>query len=237
MFDGVPTIVAKNAFVTRESRELRRDLDMSLAESKQLFARNVFVYGQCMEGTQFYGLFGMILAHRARSCPVSDDVPLVRTSRAIEPSVGRCSSLPPRARDGRPRSAPSLRADAEAVELEKAFIRDCLPVSAVGSRQRSRALRRLHRRPPTRGRRARAAHGRHLEPAALACRADGHRQGAELLRGPRDRIPQGLRPGARRRRRALTPSHRDRKDRDDRCIRRGHRHRHIGEHQVRRQEP
>ena len=29
---------------------------------KQLLARNIFVFGQCMEGTQFYGLFGMILS-------------------------------------------------------------------------------------------------------------------------------------------------------------------------------
>ena len=26
------------------------------------FAKNIFVFGQCMEGTQFYGLFGMILS-------------------------------------------------------------------------------------------------------------------------------------------------------------------------------
>jgi ribonucleoside-diphosphate reductase beta chain len=62
MFDDIPTIVAKNELVTRVSRELRRDLDMALPVSKQLLARNIFVFGQCMEGTQFYGLFGMILA-------------------------------------------------------------------------------------------------------------------------------------------------------------------------------
>ena len=31
-------------------------------EAKRLLARNIFVFGQCMEGTQFYGLFGMILS-------------------------------------------------------------------------------------------------------------------------------------------------------------------------------
>ena len=62
MFDGIPTIVAKNRFVTEISRGLRRDLDLRDTEAKQLLARNVFAFGQCMEGTQFYGLFGMILS-------------------------------------------------------------------------------------------------------------------------------------------------------------------------------
>ena len=62
MFDGIPTIVAKNRFVTEVSRDLRRDLDMRDPEAKRLLARNVFAFGQCMEGTQFYGLFGMILS-------------------------------------------------------------------------------------------------------------------------------------------------------------------------------
>jgi ribonucleoside-diphosphate reductase beta chain len=61
MFDDIPTIVAKNEFVTRVSHELRRELDMDDPADKQLLAKNVFVFGQCMEGTQFYGLFGMIL--------------------------------------------------------------------------------------------------------------------------------------------------------------------------------
>ena len=62
MFEDVPTIVAKNEFVTRISRDLRRDLDLKLSENKRLLAKNIFVFGQCMEGTQFYGLFGMILS-------------------------------------------------------------------------------------------------------------------------------------------------------------------------------
>ena len=35
---------------------------MADPEARRLLARNVFVFGQCMEGTQFYGLFGMILS-------------------------------------------------------------------------------------------------------------------------------------------------------------------------------
>src|SRR6204780_4335966 len=62
MFEDVPTIVRKNEFVTRISRKLRRDIDLTKPENKKLLASNIFVFGQCMEGTQFYGLFGMILS-------------------------------------------------------------------------------------------------------------------------------------------------------------------------------
>ena len=62
MFEDIPTIVAKNRFVTDVSHALRRDLDMTDPEALRLLARNIFVFGQCMEGTQFYGLFGMILS-------------------------------------------------------------------------------------------------------------------------------------------------------------------------------
>src|SRR3954468_24598505 len=57
MFADIPTIEAKNRFVTDVSKELRRELDMDDPASKTLLAKNIFVFGQCMEGTQFYGLF------------------------------------------------------------------------------------------------------------------------------------------------------------------------------------
>jgi ribonucleoside-diphosphate reductase beta chain len=62
MFEQIPTIVKKNEFVTRISHNLRRDLDLTILVNKQLLAKNIFMFGQCMEGTQFYGLFGMILS-------------------------------------------------------------------------------------------------------------------------------------------------------------------------------
>src|SRR6204780_1963271 len=62
MFEDVPTIVRKNEFMKRLSRKLRRDIDLTKVENKKLLASNIFVFGQCMEGTQFYGLFGMILS-------------------------------------------------------------------------------------------------------------------------------------------------------------------------------
>jgi ribonucleoside-diphosphate reductase beta chain len=138
MFVDVETIVAKNEFVTRLSRELRRDLDMNNVADKQLLAKNIFVFGQCMEGTQFYGLFGMILSlYRQGKLPgvgtmfrytlrdESNHIELFRRLllelAAENPDVWTAAF-----RD-------ELRSlMAEAVELEKRFIRDCLPVSAVG---------------------------------------------------------------------------------------------------------
>jgi ribonucleoside-diphosphate reductase beta chain len=138
MFDDVPTIVAKNEFVTRVSRELRRDIDLDDPAAKKLLARNVFVFGQCMEGTQFYGLFGMILSlyrqgkltgigtmFRYTLRDESNHIELFRRLllelAAENPDVWTASFR---------EELRSLMA--EAVELEKRFIRDCLPVAAVG---------------------------------------------------------------------------------------------------------
>jgi ribonucleoside-diphosphate reductase beta chain len=138
MFDGIPTIVAKNRFVTDISRDLRRDLDMREPESKRLLARNIFAFGQCMEGTQFYGLFGMILSlYRQGKLPgigtmfrytLRDESNHIEVFRRLllelaaeEPEVW----------------TPGFRQElrelmAEAVELEQRFIEDCLPVEGVG---------------------------------------------------------------------------------------------------------
>jgi ribonucleoside-diphosphate reductase beta chain len=138
MFDDVRSIVAKNEFVTRASHELRRDLDMHDPASKRLLARNLFVFGQCMEGTQFYGLFGMILAlYRQGKLPgvgmmfrytlrdESNHIELFRLL-LIELVAENPELWTPAFRE-------ELRdLMAEAVALEKCFIRDCLPVSALG---------------------------------------------------------------------------------------------------------
>jgi len=62
MFEDIPTIAKKAAFVVNNSRALRRKLDLTKLEDKQALAHNIFLFGQCMEGTQFYGLFGMVLS-------------------------------------------------------------------------------------------------------------------------------------------------------------------------------
>ncbi|MDA1045041.1 MAG: ribonucleotide-diphosphate reductase subunit beta, partial [Verrucomicrobia bacterium] len=62
MFEDIPSIRRKNDFVIERTETLRRDVDLTLPKNKQLLAKNIFVFGQCMEGTQFYGLFGMVLS-------------------------------------------------------------------------------------------------------------------------------------------------------------------------------
>ncbi len=138
MFVDVPSIVAKNEFVTQISKDLRRDLDMTQVENIQSLAKNMFVFGQCMEGTQFYGLFGMILSlYRQNKFPgigqmfrytlrdesnhiellrqllmhLVEENPQIWTNSFKEELVGLMQ---------------------EAVSLEKKFIEDCLPVKSLG---------------------------------------------------------------------------------------------------------
>ncbi|MFT4034601.1 MAG: ribonucleotide-diphosphate reductase subunit beta [Patulibacter sp.] len=138
MFEDIPTITAKNRFVTRVSQELRRDLDLTTIADRQLLAKNIFVFGQCMEGTQFYGLFGMILSlYRQGKLPGIGTMfryTLRDESNHIEVFRRLLLELVAENPDI---WAPEFREELrnlmrEAVELEQAFIRDCLPVEGVG---------------------------------------------------------------------------------------------------------
>ncbi len=138
MFEQIETIRRKNEFVTRTSNGLRRNLDLTQVENQQLFAKNLFVFGQCMEGTQFYGLFGMVLSlYRQNKFPGIGQMfryTLRDESNHIELFRNLLMDLVD--------ENPSMWTEAfkneltelmvEAVDLEKAFIRDCLPVNALG---------------------------------------------------------------------------------------------------------
>ena len=138
MFEDVPTIAKKNAFVVNNSRNLRRDLDLTQPANKQLLAKNIFLFGQCMEGTQFYGLFGMILSlYRQNKFPGIGQMfryTLRDESNHIEVFRNLFMDLVEENREiWTGEFKEELRATmAEAVQLEKDFIRDCLPVNAVG---------------------------------------------------------------------------------------------------------
>lgn len=138
MFEQVETVKRKNEFVTRVSRELRRDVDLTQTRNKQLLARNIFVFGQCMEGTQFYGLFGMILSlYRQNKFPGIGQMfryTLRDESNHIEVFRNLFMDLVEENPDiwtseFREELTEIMR---EAVALEKEFIADCLPVSSVG---------------------------------------------------------------------------------------------------------
>jgi ribonucleoside-diphosphate reductase beta chain len=138
MFEDVQTIVRKNEFVTKISRDLRRDLDLAQPENKRLLAKNIFVFGQCMEGTQFYGLFGMVLSlYRQNKFPGIGQMfryTLRDESNHIEVFRNLFMDLIEENQEiWTPEYKEELRQTmAEAVTLEKEFIRDCLPVNAVG---------------------------------------------------------------------------------------------------------
>jgi len=138
MFEDIPTIKEKNNFVVSNSRELRRDIDLTLTENKQALAKNIFMFGQVMEGTQFYGLFGMILSlYRQNKFPGIGQMfryTLRDESNHIEVFRNLLMDLVEENPDiWTDEFREDLRATmAEGIRLEKQFIRDCLPVSAVG---------------------------------------------------------------------------------------------------------
>jgi ribonucleoside-diphosphate reductase beta chain len=138
MFEQIETVKRKNEFVTRVSHSLRRDLDMTVLENKQLLAKNIFVFGQCMEGTQFYGLFGMILSlYRQNKFPGIGQMfryTLRDESNHIEVFRNLFMDLIEENKELWTVEFKQELVDLmrEAVELEKAFISDCLPVNSVG---------------------------------------------------------------------------------------------------------
>ena len=141
MFEDVPTIAKKNEFVVRNSRNLRRDIDLTQPENKKLLAKNIFLFGQCMEGTQFYGLFGMVLSlYRQNKFPGIGQMfryTLRDESNHIEVFRNLFMDLIEENREiWTGEFKEELRATMlEAVTLEKEFIRDCLPVDSVGLRK------------------------------------------------------------------------------------------------------
>ena len=138
MFEDIPSIVKKNEFVTRTSHALRRDLDLTLPENKKLLAKNIFVFGQCMEGTQFYGLFGMILSLSRQGKFPGIGTMFRYTLRDESNHIKVFRQLFSDLVDENPEIwTTEFREELvdlmkEAVALEKNFIRDCLPVAAVG---------------------------------------------------------------------------------------------------------
>jgi ribonucleoside-diphosphate reductase beta chain len=138
MFDQVETIKRKNEFVTRISKALRRDLDMTKLENKQLLAKNIFVFGQCMEGTQFYGLFGMILSLFRQNKFTGIGQMFRYTLRDESNHIELFRNLFMDLIEENPEIwTPEFQAELvetmrEAVRLEKEFIADCLPVNSIG---------------------------------------------------------------------------------------------------------
>lgn len=141
MFEDIETIVKKNEFVTRTSHGLRRDMDLTDFRNKQIFAKNLFVFGQCMEGTQFYGMFGMILSlyrqNKFRGIGEMFRYTLRDESNHIELLRNLLMELVDENPDIWTKEFKQELRDtmAEAIALEKDFISDCLPMDSIGLRK------------------------------------------------------------------------------------------------------
>ena len=146
MFEQIPTIVRKNEFVTRHSRGLRRGLDLTQLENQRLLAKNLFVFGQCMEGTQFFGLFAMILSLKryGKFNGIGEMFEYTLRDETNHIEIFRRLFLELLAEN--PAIATRAFQDElvttmqEAVAMEKEFIRDCLPSGAVGLRREDAEL-------------------------------------------------------------------------------------------------
>ncbi len=138
MFEDIPTIKSKNHYVVSNSRALRRDVDLTVTANKQALAKNMFLFGQCMEGTQFYGLFGMILSlYRQNKFPGIGQM-FRYTLRDESNHIELLRNLLMDLVDENPDIwTEDFKEDlrqtmAEGIRLEKEFIRDCLPVGGLG---------------------------------------------------------------------------------------------------------
>ena len=138
LFESMESIKKKNDFVRRASMPLRNNADMTKTENLQALAKNMFVYGACMEGTQFYGLFTMILSlYRQKKFPgigqmfrytLRDECNHIENFRQL--FTGLIQENP---QIWTPQFREDLRATMkEALDLEIAFITDCLPKNTAG---------------------------------------------------------------------------------------------------------
>ena len=138
ILEGIPTVQKKTDFVSSNSRAMRRDVDLTQTSAKQDLAKNIFLFGQCMEGTQFYGLFGMVLSlYRQNKFPGIGQMfryTLRDESNHIELLRNLLMDLVEENPDIWTQSFRDelTQLMVEAVNLEKEFINDCLPVNAVG---------------------------------------------------------------------------------------------------------
>lgn len=140
-FQDIPSIQKKNAFITRHMPELKMGIDLTQTANKQKFAKALFGITQVMEGTQFYALFAMILSlHRQNKMTgigqmfqytLRDESNHIALGRYIlEQLIAENPDI--WTAEFRAELVEFMR---EGVELEKEFVRDCLPEDMVGMRQ------------------------------------------------------------------------------------------------------
>ncbi len=141
-FQDIPSIQKKNAYITRHMPELKMGIDLTQTVNKQKFAKALFGITQVMEGTQFYALFAMILSlHRQNKMTgigqmfqytLRDESNHIALGRYIlEKLIEENPDL--WTEEFRNELVEFMR---EGIELEKEFVRDCLPEDMVGMTQK-----------------------------------------------------------------------------------------------------
>ena len=141
-FSDIPSVKAKNAFITNHMPELKMGIDLTQTVNKQKFAKALFGITQVMEGTQFYALFAMILSlHRQNKMTgVGQMFQYTLRDESNHIALGRyiLQELIKENPDIWTSAFQQELVDfmKEGVALEKEFVRDCLPEDTVGMTQK-----------------------------------------------------------------------------------------------------
>ena len=140
-FNDIPSVRAKNDYITRHMPELKRGIDLQETAGKQQFAKALFGITQVMEGTQFYALFAMILSlHRQNKMTgIGQMFQYTLRDESNHIALGR-HILTELIKENSDIWTSEFQAElvefmSEGVKLEKDFVRDCLPEDAVGMTQ------------------------------------------------------------------------------------------------------
>lgn len=140
-FSDIPSVQRKNAFITRHMPEMKMGIDLTQTVNKQKFAKAIFAITQVMEGTQFYALFAMVLSlHRQNKMTgVGQMFQYTLRDESNHIALGRyiLEQLIAENPDMWTQEFQDELVDFmdEGVELEKDFVRDCLPEDMMGMRQ------------------------------------------------------------------------------------------------------
>jgi len=140
-FNDIPSVRAKNDYITRHMPTLKRGINLRETSGKQQFAKALFGITQVMEGTQFYALFAMILSlHRQNKMTgIGQMFQYTLRDETNHIALGRFI-LTELIKENPDLWTPAFQTELvdfmkEGVELEKAFVSDCLPEDAVGMTQ------------------------------------------------------------------------------------------------------
>ena len=140
-FNDIPSIKAKNAFITRHIPSLKMGIDLTITANKQKFAKAIFGITQVMEGTQFYALFAMILSlHRQNKMTgIGQMFQYTLRDESNHIALGRFI-LSQLIEENPDIWTPEFQKELvefmrEGVSLEKDFVRDCLPEDTAGMQQ------------------------------------------------------------------------------------------------------